>query len=256
MLISFVIPAYNEAQYIGATIDAIGAACAEAGVEHEVVVADDSSDDGTGDIARSRGARVVVVSNRQIAATRNAGGRAATGDVLVWVDADTRVSAGAVRGAVDAIGRGHAGGGARITFDEPRPWFVPVGERVMMGLYRVMRLASGAFIFCRREVFEQTGGFDESLYIAEEAIMSRSIGGWAKERRRGGDASVRGFAFVNDSVVTSSRKFRTFSFFTMFWELFKLLIGGQRYARKAGSAGLWYGERRDDPKAAGGGATP
>ena len=91
-MISFIIPAYNEAEYLGDTLDAVHEAMRGIEVPYEVVVANDASTDDTAQLAASRGARVVDVAYRQIAATRNAGARAARGQYFVFIDADTRVN--------------------------------------------------------------------------------------------------------------------------------------------------------------------
>src|SRR4051812_1771887 len=102
-MISFIVPAYNEEKYLGATLDSIHAAARAIGEPYEIVVADDASTDGTAALAESAAARVVHVSHRQISKTRNSGARAATGDVLIFVDADTRVDRGVVGAALDAM---------------------------------------------------------------------------------------------------------------------------------------------------------
>ena len=76
-MLSFVIPAHNEEQHLGATLAAINAAASDAGEPFEVIVVDDASTDRTARIAEEAQARVVLVQNRQISATRNAGARAA-----------------------------------------------------------------------------------------------------------------------------------------------------------------------------------
>jgi glycosyltransferase involved in cell wall biosynthesis len=74
-MISFVIPAHNEAALIGRTLAAVHESTRQLAEPSEVIVVDDASTDGTGEIARGHGARVVPVHFRRIAATRNAGGR-------------------------------------------------------------------------------------------------------------------------------------------------------------------------------------
>ena len=82
-MISFVVPAFNEETVLGRTLDSVHAAAAGSGHQYEVIVVDDASTDRTAEIARARGARVVAVAHRQIAAVRNAGARVATGDVII-----------------------------------------------------------------------------------------------------------------------------------------------------------------------------
>lgn len=124
-LISFIVPAYNEARLIGGTLDSIHAAGHAAGhaVDEpcEIIVADDGSSDDTATIARLRGARVVTVKHQKIGATRNSGAATAHGDLLIFVDADTLVTAAVVKAAVDAVRAGAIGGSAKARFDGQVP---------------------------------------------------------------------------------------------------------------------------------------
>ncbi len=86
MKLSLIIPACNEEAYLGATLEA----ARQAG-DVEVVVVDNASTDRTAAVATSFRAKVVRESQRSIARARNAGAANATGDVLVFLDADTIV---------------------------------------------------------------------------------------------------------------------------------------------------------------------
>src|SRR3954468_10770337 len=88
-MISFIVPAHNEEACLGRTLQAIRESADVVAQPYEIVVVNDASTDSTAKVARNNNARVVVVNHRQIAATRNSGARAATGDRLFFVDADT-----------------------------------------------------------------------------------------------------------------------------------------------------------------------
>jgi hypothetical protein len=88
-LVSFVVPARDEAAHLPETLDAIEAL--DTSDTHEVVVVDGNSTDRTAAIAAGRGARVLDQSGGGIGAARTQGGRAARGEWLVFVDADTRL---------------------------------------------------------------------------------------------------------------------------------------------------------------------
>jgi glycosyltransferase involved in cell wall biosynthesis len=239
--VSFVVPAYNEERLLGRTLSAIDQATralgeGEPGEPVEVIVVDDASTDRTAEIARAHGARVVSVKCRQIAATRNAGAREATGEILVFVDADTVVTEAAVTAAIAAVRGGAVGGGCAFRFDGRVPPYGRVLAAAVVPLYRRFGLASGCFLFCTREAFRAVGGFDETLFAAEEAAMSRAL------RRQGR------FVILRESVTTSGRKLRAYSGREALGILLRLALAGPRGVRRPDGLDIWYAERRADPE--------
>ena len=84
-MISVIIPTYNEATYLPATLDSV----ADSNANKEVIVVDAGSADGTHDVARARAARVLLSQRRQRAYQMNLGARHAHGAVLLFLHADT-----------------------------------------------------------------------------------------------------------------------------------------------------------------------
>jgi glycosyltransferase involved in cell wall biosynthesis len=234
-VISFVIPAYNEELLLGSTVSAVQAAAAAVGEPHEVIVVDDASMDRTAAVAEEHGARVVRAAHRQIAATRNSGARAARGDVLIFVDADTVVNAAVVRAALQALRDGAVGGGCGLRFDGRLPLWARLFIGSLLPLYRVARLASGSFLFCTRQAFEAAGGFDEALFAAEEAAMSRALGRLGR------------FVVLRETVLTSGRKLRTHSPWEILGLFGRLAFQGRRGLGNRQGLEIWYGARREDP---------
>jgi glycosyltransferase involved in cell wall biosynthesis len=235
-MISFIVPAYNEARLLGRTLESIHTAGAALGEPYELIVVNDASTDETAAVAAAHGARVVPVSYRQIAATRNAGARAAAGDRFIFVDADTIVSPAVVRAAVAALANGAAGGGASLRLDGTIPWhgrLLLFAGRTGM---RIGRLAAGCFLFATRAAFQAAGGFDEKLFATEELALSRAL---ARHGR---------VVILRETVTSSGRKLRTFSG----WEILRLLSAftytGTRVVRDRKQLELWYGARRVDPE--------
>lgn len=235
MMLSIIVPAHDEESVIAKTVIAANAAGRALGSPYEVIVVDDASADRTGEIARRVGAAVVRIEARQIAAARNAGARAAHGDRLLFIDADTLATRQSVRAAVAALDDGAVAGGATIILDEPVPRYARFLMRVLLFLYRRLHLASGCFLFCTREAFEAVGGFDETLFATEEIYMSRAL------RRQGRVVMLR------ETVVTSGRKVRTHSAWEVLGALARLTVTGKRQLRDRSRLGLWYGARHSDP---------
>jgi len=232
-VISIVIPAYNEEALLAATLNAVRASAGAIGVPYEVIVVDDGSTDRTAEIARENGARVVAVHLRQIGAARNAGAKAAAGDLLVFVDADTLVTAEVLRAAVAVVSAGAVGGGsaARVESNEPR-W----GPPMMVLASWVMRTAgwaAGCFVFVRTDVFNHVGGFDERYFASEEIHLSRAV----KKHGR--------FVILREFVITSGRKGRIFTFRQIAAQFAMALLPGTLTRRDR--LGLWYaGDREKD----------
>ncbi len=84
-LVSVIIPAYNAEATLGRCLDALSA---QSRRPREIIVVDDGSTDDTAKVARGYGVRVIQQANAGPAAARNAGARAARGDLLLFTDAD------------------------------------------------------------------------------------------------------------------------------------------------------------------------
>ena len=184
--VSVVIPAFNEEKLLGATLQALAearGAFADAGWDSEVVVCDNNSTDRTAEIARAAGATVVFEPLNQIARARNSGAAAATGDWLVFVDADSRVSHELLADAVDVMRRGrHLAGGCTVRLDHAPRWtmfFVQAWTTVS----RVCHWAAGSFIFVEAAAFRAVGGFNQALYASEEIDLSQRLNRLARQRK-------------------------------------------------------------------------
>ena len=204
VLISIVIPAYNEAKYLPRTLEAVHRACAvldQAGWASEIVVCDNNSTDDTAALARTNGARVVFESFNQIAASRNAAGRAARGDWLVFVDADTQVTPMLFREMIRAMACDDClGGGCRVTFDSG-PWLARQTVIIWNTIGRVMRWAAGSFLFCRASAFRELGGFSQDWFAAEEVEYCIRL-------NRLGQYLAKRMIILKEPVISSGRKVR------------------------------------------------
>ena len=232
-MISFVIPAYNEELELSATIAAIRAAASGTAQLCEVIVVDDASTDATPQIASHAGAKVIRIDRRQIAAARNAGARAARGEYLFFVDADTRINRTHVIEAVAALKAGCAGGSARVALDGSIPLWGRVLLHAFGALYFGLNLGAGAFLFTNRRNFEAVGGFDEQYFAGEEVYFSLAL------RKLGR------FKVLREPIITSGRKLRMYPARQFLRNFLGVIIGGPRGVRSRAKLRLWYDGKRE-----------
>ncbi len=199
---SIVLPAYNEAALLPATLARLREAMAGIALRGEIVVCDNNSTDATPELARAAGASVVFEPFNQITRAPNAGARAARGRFLVFVDADTLVPGSLLAQALDALGSGRAcGGGAAVAMEGLSGGLALRMVAVWNALSRGRRLAAGSFVFCLRDGFLAVGGFSEQVYASEEIWLSRDLKRW-------GLARGLEFLILDEAVTTSGRKAR------------------------------------------------
>jgi len=202
-MISLVVPAYNEAGFLPRLPDSVDAAAAAhrggpSGVE--VIVADNGSTDRTAAVAAARGCRVVPAAPRSIGATRNAGARAARGEVLAFVDADSRIHPGTFNEIERLLGSARAVGGATgVTMERWSPGIVATWL-VLVPLVWITGFDTGV-VFCRRTDFEAVGGYDQRLRYGEDVAFLLAL--W-RLGRRSGRHLVRA---RRAKAVASTRKF-------------------------------------------------
>ena len=198
---SVIVPAYNEQVWLGKSLPALATAMKSIALEGELLVVDNNSSDHTARVARDEGARVVFEGHNQISRARNTGARHAAGRYLVFVDADTIVSAELLQAAIANLsGGGCCGGGARVVFDHPPPWYARWMPPVWNWFALRFGLAAGCFVYCLRDAFEAIGGFSERVFASEEIWLSRAVRRWGH---------LRGLSFkvIRDPpILTSARK--------------------------------------------------
>jgi glycosyltransferase involved in cell wall biosynthesis len=236
---SLIVPAYNEEQLLPRLLDSVNVArSAYAGVGSvEVIVADNSSTDGTASIAAARGARVVSVEKRVIAAARNGGARAARGEILAFIDADSQVHPRTFAEIDSALATGRVVGGATGVTVERWSAGIAVAYAVMLPLVFITGMDTGV-VFCRREDFEAIGGYDEDILIAEDVAFLQAL------RRLGKPRGQRLARVTSAKGIASTRKFDEFGD----WHFFTVLVAGIKYLWTRDVTGFvdryWYKPRR------------
>ncbi|MGH7970447.1 MAG: glycosyltransferase [Limisphaerales bacterium] len=170
--LSVIIPALNEENYLGATLQRLAAAAEVLQSSHhcpvQVIVVDNQSTDQTASIARGLGAIVVPEPVRNIARARNAGARVAEGEVLFFLDADTLVPASVLTRVATVMSDPSCVGGAVDVQHRPARALLRLYVRAWRVLGRLTGMAQGAAQFWRRETFFALGGYDETMYMGED----------------------------------------------------------------------------------------
>jgi cellulose synthase/poly-beta-1,6-N-acetylglucosamine synthase-like glycosyltransferase len=208
MKISIIVPAFNEEQFLGNTLARIKAAAgalATTGWEIELIVCDNNSTDRTAEIARAAGANVVFEPVNQISRARNSGAAAATGDWLVFVDADSHPGAGLFTDMAKEIQSGNCiAGGATIRWDQKLFIIELLTPLVNLGC-RWRRMLSGAFIFIETAAFRNLGGFSNEAFGAEDVELAGRL------KHLAGTTGKRFVILHRHPVTTSSRRMRLYT---------------------------------------------
>jgi glycosyltransferase involved in cell wall biosynthesis len=239
--VSIVIPAYNEEKLLPEALRSVQAACAAfdaRGWEREIIVCDNNSTDATAAVARAAGVKVVFEPVNQISRARNTGAAAATGNWLLFVDADSFPSVELFEEVADEIAGGRTlAGGCLLKFDGSKSLaaqFVPLWNWTS----RCVRWMAGSFIFCEAGVFHQVGGFSLELFVSEELDLSRRLKAAARRMNR------KIVILHKHPLVTSSRKLQLYTlgdYFSLFW---KILIHRGRSLKDREACYIWYDGRR------------
>jgi glycosyltransferase involved in cell wall biosynthesis len=210
MLFSAIIPAHKEERFIGGCLASIEAAAKPFPGEVEVIVVLNRCTDRTEEIARNLGAIIVRKDSKDLARIRNAGAQVAGGDIIVTIDADSRMTPNMLQEVYRRLSSGqHIGGGVLI-----KPERISLG--IFMSLLTVVPVVlwqrmSAGLLWCYRGDFKAIGGFDESLVSVEDLDF-------AKRLKRHGRRKGKRFATITKAhIVTSCREFDLFGD----WYLFK-----------------------------------
>ncbi len=206
--VSVVIPAHTEAGHIAAALASVAAQdypleCLEC------VVVDNASTDDTAQRAEAFAAqhraldlRVIAEPALGVARAKNRGARQATGSILIFLDADSRLSPRLTRDVVAQRQSGAPAGSIRVVADSD--------SRLERGFFDLMEVGAvllgvrSQMFYCDRALFLALGGFDETLQLAEDLEFLRRVRAYAREKGQGVVGHIR-----SSVILTSPRRLRT-----------------------------------------------
>lgn len=160
-LVSIVIPCYQQGRYLAEAIESV---LAQSWGHKEVIVVNDGSTDNTSEVARRYPVRLIEQPNRGLPAARNTGIREAAGEYILCLDADDRLAPKCIErcvGRADIIcpGQKEFEGGSRF--------YARMGYDYSLAEFLRHNRIHCASLF-RRSLWEQVGGFDESMTLGLE----------------------------------------------------------------------------------------
>ena len=207
-MISVIIPAFNEAKYLPATIQSVRSQ----NPPHEIVVVCNGCTDGTEKLAKQLADKVIILKERGVSKARNVGAQQATYSNLVFLDADTKLTTG----VLDGIMKHQGFGTARVTAESKK-----LKDKVFFALKNLEHYAysSSGLIFCSKDIFQKAGGFEESLSKFED-------GRFLNRARKFGK-----FHIVKAPVMTSTRRYEKKGYLgtALFWTKEYFLPSDQEY---------------------------
>jgi glycosyltransferase involved in cell wall biosynthesis len=174
--VSIVIPTLNEENYVGFVLSDIARQRRKA---HEVIVVDGKSEDATASVVERFPGVDLLIGAPPVANQRNLGGRKASGDILVFLDADVRLSETFLEGFLERI--------EQRNLDIACPLYMPYRSTllikvihayvnvVFVALQKVIPSGAGHCIAVKREVFQQSPGFDPTLKLGEDVALVRKL---------------------------------------------------------------------------------
>jgi glycosyltransferase involved in cell wall biosynthesis len=239
--ISVIVPAFNEERLLGESLIQVNAAMtafARRGWPAELIVCDNNSTDRTAEVARAASANVIFEPINQIGRARNRGASVATGDWLIFIDADSHPSAGLFDDVAAQIETGRClAGGSTIRLEagyRTGNFITALWNRVS----RTFRLMAGSFIFCDAAAFRKLGGFNIDLFASEEIELSQRFKKLARTERK------RIVILHRHPIVTSARKLRLYTPREHFRFMMRAMLTRGQTMKSREACHQWYDGRR------------
>jgi glycosyltransferase involved in cell wall biosynthesis len=241
MRLSIVVPAFNEERLIARCLGSIAAALADndkPGLTSEVIVVDNNSTDRTAQFANRAGARIVFEPINQIGRARNAGAAAATGEWLLFLDADSVLNPKLLADILAIIEEGKSVGCGSTLSMPGLPWWANGIHTLWKAMSILFRWAAGALIVCRHDAFREVGGFPQDLYALEEIELSKRLRKWGRQR------NLQFVILTKHPLETSSRKVALYSGREITAQILRVFLGRRRTLRDKKHLSVWYDGRR------------
>lgn len=230
--ISIIIPARNEEKRLPHALNSIHRAANRLNKPIEIIVVINRCTDSTESIACEAGCVIVHDESKNLSMIRNAGAKAARGELIVTIDADSLMTENMLTEICSVMESSRFVGGAVLIYPER------YSLGILTTMFSILIIAlwygiSCGLFFCRREDFLAISGFDESVVSAEDLDFAKRLKAYGKRHGKKFKILTRAW------ITTSCRKFDSFGdwfFFRNPIQGIKLLLGkDQKIADR-----IWY----------------
>lgn len=209
-MISVIIPAHNEEQYIAKTLESVEGAKGCTGAEVETIVVCNACTDNTAYVCHQFPVTIIETGHRGVSYARNLGAKQARFDMLVFLDADTLLDSDILQHILNS---GLKLGSCKAKPDKER-W---IYKKIYSFKNRLLHKGYYfGLIFCTKELFEKAGGFNEELNCMEGRDFNKKAMQYAK------------FGVVNSAVTNSMRRYERLGVLncSLFW--LRKIFGGSK----------------------------
>jgi GT2 family glycosyltransferase len=196
--ISIVIPAFNEENYIKTVFEGLKEQTFR---NFEVIVVDGNSTDRTREIVKKNGGKVMIEPKRNIGAARNIGAKLAKGNLIMFTNADTKVSKNLLKTYAELFrDKDVVAASGPLIPRESTTGFIRFGYKFASVYLARISFAigkpaiSGSNFMVRKSTFKRCGGFDESLVTYEDLDLALRL------------SKVGRIMYVKDAVVATSTR--------------------------------------------------
>ncbi len=239
--ISVIIPAFNEERLLPDTLRHVQSASRtfqDRRWQTETIVCDNNSTDATARIAQGSGATVVFEPVNRIGGARNRGAAAASGDWLIFVDADSKPSRELFEEVAGQVASGDClAGGSTLVLDGNFPWANRF-TGIWNWLSKRFTLLAGSFIFCEAAAFREVGGFGDELFVGEELDLTAKLKTLAAERKK------RIVILDKHPLITSPRKVQLYTLREHLWFMTRAALLRGSTLRNRNACSIWYDGKR------------
>jgi glycosyltransferase involved in cell wall biosynthesis len=203
-MISVLIPVHNEALLLGACLQSIRRAEARLGESVEIIVCLNRCDDASESIAQSFGVIICHEPEANVAKVRNRAMAAASGNIIVTLDADTRISANYLHQVKCMVEhKGYSAGAALMSIDRLNLAAVVFGLLLVLPAFLLLRFSGGMF-WMTREAFDAVNGFNSAYLTGEDLEMWRQLRRYCRQEKKKFGMITRAY------LLTSGRKMDEF----------------------------------------------